>query len=245
MRQFGDDDRAGFGQRLQPRGQIRCLTDDRLLLLRTFAHEIAHDDDARRDADPGPQRCVRRRCQLGHRIDNRESRAHGTLRIILVAPRPAEIDEHAVAHELGDVALEACNLLGDGILVCGDYLARILRVEPGNKRGRIDKVTEHHSQLPALGARRSRRGRRSGRCCIPSSSLRGQDQSGSGRKKPPPMPYGGHADRHEIVRSQMRQNLHINVVVAESLLVLSEPQAPQPACNVHVFGLPKTQITIG
>jgi hypothetical protein len=59
------------------------------------------------------------------------------------------------------------------------------------------------------------------------------------------MSYGGHADRHEIVRGQVPQNLHINVVVAESLLVLSKPQAPQPACNVHVFGLRKTQITIG
>ena len=53
------------------------------------------------------------------------------------------------------------------------------------------------------------------------------------------MPHGGHADRHEIVRSQLRQNLPINVVVAESLLVLFEPQAPQPDCNVHVFGLRK------
>jgi hypothetical protein len=43
----------------------------------------------------------------------------------------------------------------------------------------------------------------------------------------------------------MRENLPINVVVAESLLVLSEPQAPQPARNVHVFGLRKRQITIG
>ena len=55
------------------------------------------------------------------------------------------------------------------------------------------------------------------------------------------MPYGGHADRHEIVRSQVRQNLPINVVLAESLLVLSETQAPQPARNVHVFGLRKRQ----
>src|SRR5262245_24264969 len=58
------------------------------------------------------------------------------------------------------------------------------------------------------------------------------------------MAYGGHADRHEIVRSQVPQNLHINVVVAESLLVLSEPQAPQPARNVHVPGLRKRQTTI-
>ncbi len=54
---------AGFGQCLQPCGQIRCLTDDRLLLRRTFADEITHDDDARRDANPRLQRRVRRCCE--------------------------------------------------------------------------------------------------------------------------------------------------------------------------------------
>ena len=36
-----------------------------------------------------------------------QPRPHRPLGLVLMRPRPAEIGQHAVAHELGDVALEA------------------------------------------------------------------------------------------------------------------------------------------
>ena len=68
------------------------------------------------------------------------------------ASGPAEVGQHAVAHELGDVALEAGDLARDRVLVRAEDLAHLLRVEPGGERGRADEVDEHHRELPALRA---------------------------------------------------------------------------------------------
>ena len=81
----------------------------------------------------------------------REAGADGPLGLVLVRPRPAEVGQHAVAHELGDVALEPGDLAGDGVLVGADDLAHLLRVEPGRERGRADQVDEHDRELAALG----------------------------------------------------------------------------------------------
>ena len=83
--------------------------------------------------------------------DDRQAGAHRALGVVLVRPRPAEIGQHAVAHELGDVALEARDLARDRVLVGADELAHLLGVEPAGERGRADQVDEHHRELPALG----------------------------------------------------------------------------------------------
>jgi hypothetical protein len=45
------NDAAALGEALQPRGQIRRVADDRPLLRRALAHEVADDHEASRDAD--------------------------------------------------------------------------------------------------------------------------------------------------------------------------------------------------
>ena len=52
---------------------------------------------------------------------------------------------------MADVALEARDHLGAGLLIAAEHLVQILGIEPGRKRGRADHVAEHHGQLPALG----------------------------------------------------------------------------------------------
>ena len=73
---------------------------------------------------------ARGRAQPRHRGGHGEPGAHRPLGLVLVRPRPAEIGQHTVAHELGDVALQPRDLRGDRVLVGPDDLAQLLRVEP-------------------------------------------------------------------------------------------------------------------
>ena len=90
--------------------------------------------------------------------------------------RPAEIGQHAVAHELGDVALKAQGLAGHGILVDTNGRAHLLGVERRRQRGRAHKIDEHHGQLPPLSSRRPRHrwGLGGARSCLPRRSRLGQ-----------------------------------------------------------------------
>ena len=65
--------------------------------------------------------------------------------------RPAEIGQHAIAHELGDVTLETGDLARHGVLVGAHNLPHLFRVEPLRQRGRADQVAEQHCELPPLG----------------------------------------------------------------------------------------------
>ena len=99
---------ARLGQRLQARRQVRRLADHRLLLRRALADQVADHDQAGRDADPGRERRARRAARSRPTASTScEPGAHRPLGIVLVRLRPAEIGQHAVAHELGDVPLEA------------------------------------------------------------------------------------------------------------------------------------------
>ena len=51
----GDDDRAGLGQLLQARRQVRGLADHRLLARRTLADEVADHHEPGRDRRPAPR----------------------------------------------------------------------------------------------------------------------------------------------------------------------------------------------
>jgi hypothetical protein len=63
----------------------------------------------------------------------------------------AEIGQHAVAHELGDVALEALDHAGAAVLVGANDLPQVFRVQGGRHGGRAHQVAEHHGELTSLG----------------------------------------------------------------------------------------------
>ena len=140
-----------FGaQGLQPGGEVRRLADDPALLCRTLTDQVADDDEPGSDTDP--------RLEFGgfdieatDRIDGTEPGADRPLGIVLMRLRIAEINQHAVAHVLGDEAIEPGDDLGDGTVIGADNLTQILRVMPGRERRRADQVAEHHRQLAAFG----------------------------------------------------------------------------------------------
>ena len=148
-RRFGDDERVRRGQRLQPGGEVRRLADDPALLRGALADQIADHGEPGGDAEPHAQILPRR--QSADRLDHRQPGAHRPLGIVLMRLRIAEIDQHPVAHVLGDKAVEAADRLGDGAVVGADQLAQILRVKTRRQRRRADEVAEHHRQLPAFG----------------------------------------------------------------------------------------------
>src|SRR5690349_13682552 len=111
-----DDDRVRLGQGLQPGGEVRRFADDRLFLRRALADQIAHhhqpggDPDAR--LQPG-----RLDIETSTRVDQSQPRPDRPLGVVLMSARVAEIDEHAVAHILGDKPVEPWDEVPDNVLV--------------------------------------------------------------------------------------------------------------------------------
>ena len=174
-----------------------------------------------------------RRLKPADGLDEREARPHRPLGVVLVRLRPAEIGQHAVAHELGDVAVEAQDLARDGVLVGADDLAHVLGIERRRQRGRADQIDEHHGQLPALSCRRPRHGwgPASARFCQPRQSWLGQ--RGDRLQELAAVPDDGDANVFEVVGGQLRQNVGRNLVLPERLLVALQPQLSQPRQDVH------------
>ena len=145
-----DDDRLRFGQGLEPRREVRSFTDNRLLLGRAFADQVADDHQSGGDPDARLE-LDRLDIEAADRVDGCEPRPHRPLGIILMRLRVAEIDQHAIAHIPGDEAIEPGDDFADGAVIGGDDLAIILRIEAPRQRGRADEIAEHHCQLTALG----------------------------------------------------------------------------------------------
>ncbi len=71
--------------------------------------------------------------------------------IVFVRSWPPEVTEHAIAHELCDMALEPTDLSGDSILVSPQQIPHVLRVYSSRERGRADQVAEQDGKLATLG----------------------------------------------------------------------------------------------
>jgi hypothetical protein len=97
----------------------------------TFPHKIANHHQTGGNAGPSSKYPAGRCWQPADRLNCRKAGPHCALGIVLVGSRPSEVGQHAVAHEFGNVAIEAGNLAGYGILVGPQHLAHILRVEAG------------------------------------------------------------------------------------------------------------------
>jgi hypothetical protein len=219
----GDDHRVRLGQGLQPGGEVRGFADNRVLLRRAFADQIAdhHLPGGDPDADPergGPN------LEPTDGVDQTQPGADGALGIVFMSPRVAEINEHAVAHVFGDKAVEPRDGFTDGVVVGADDRPQILGVEAGRQRCRADHIAEHYRQLPTFGASKAWRGRR----------RRSRRAQGSDRlDQPAPVPDRRDADFFEVVRGQAREHPPIDLVVAECRRVALQPQIFQPCRHVH------------
>ena len=155
--------------------------------------------------------------------------------------RVAEVDQHAVAHILGDKAVEPGDDFGDRAVIGADQLAQILGVETRRKRCRADQIAEHHRQLAALGLGphpslpRERGRAREGVAGGGGLSA----ERGNGFEQFAPVADRYNPDLLEILRCQLRQHLSVDRVRAERRLVLGEPKTLQPISNFHVRKPPR------
>jgi hypothetical protein len=151
---FRDHYFVGTSEGLQPGREVGRLADDRLLLGRPRANEIADDHEPGGDADA--------RLQLdgfdvetADSVDDTLPGSDSPLCVVLMRLRVTKIDEHAVAHVLRDKTVERCDL-GNCAVIGSDDLAQIFGIEPCGEFGRTEKVAEHDRQLSALGSACSR-----------------------------------------------------------------------------------------
>ena len=198
---------APGGRLLQPRRQIRRFA-HHLLAGGALADEVPHDHKTAGDADPCAERLAGRRGQLADRLRDRQARPHGALGLVLMRLRPAEIGEHAVAHELGDVTPETGDLARHGVLVGAQDLPHLFRVEPLRQRGRAHQVTEQHRELPPFGVWSHPRGCSLGRLMrqrVPFACLGLVPQGGDGVEQPATMADERNAEVLEVVAGQIGQ----------------------------------------
>ena len=88
-----------------------------------------------------------------HGVHDRQASPDRPFRVVLARGGPAEVDEQAIAEFPGDVAAEAPDGAGGGLLVLRDEVAPLLGVELLRERRRADQVAEEHRQLAALAGR--------------------------------------------------------------------------------------------
>src|SRR5262249_28979653 len=89
-----------------------------------------------------------------HGVHDRQARPDRPFRVVLARGGPAKVDEEAIAEFPGDVAAEAPDGAGGGLLVLRDEVAPLLGVELRRERRRADQVAEEDRQLPAFAGRR-------------------------------------------------------------------------------------------
>ena len=139
-------------QSLQPRREVGGFADNRCLLRGAAADEVANDHHAGGHPHPARQGHTVRPGSRSYAGDDRQSGANGPFSIILVGARPAEIAQHAVAHELGGKPFMAGDHPRHAILVAGNHLAHVLGIDSRRHLRRADKIDEHDRQVAPLGS---------------------------------------------------------------------------------------------
>ena len=173
-----------------------------------------------------------------HCADDCEPGAHCPLSIVLVRLGPAEVGEHAVAHELGDMTFEPRHLARDRALIVPEQRAHLLRIKARGECRRADEIDEHDCEVPALGCSRNSCQRHSPllrhvlRVRISGGGLRISVQCRDGLQQ-----LHAVAERQakflEVMVRELGQHLGVDGVVAEYLLVAVEPESSEPDANVH------------
>jgi hypothetical protein len=128
-RRVRQDQLARRGEPLQPRSEVRGVSDHGFFLGRSLADQVADDDQSRSDAGARRQGPAIGRRDAGKGPHDRKAGPYRAFRIVFMRPRPTEVAEHAVAHVLGQMPLEAGHRSGHGILIVDDDLAHVFRVK--------------------------------------------------------------------------------------------------------------------
>jgi hypothetical protein len=163
-RLWPDHDRAGFGKSLQAGSEVWRFAYHPALLSFAGGDQVADDDLPGANADADLQRLGS--WELPDTVNQSQAGAYGLLGVVLVRLRITEVHQHAIAHVLGDKAIETGDRIGDAAMIGTNDLAQVLGIPVRCKRRRADQIAEQHGKLPAFGnAFGLRVGQSRLRCC--------------------------------------------------------------------------------
>ena len=146
-----DQHRPWFRQRLQARGEIRRLADDRLFRRGFTDQQLAYNHGACRNADASLQRGIDTCPEIRDGIDEHKRGSHCLFGIILLRARIAEIGEHAFVHVPSDHAMVAADDFTDAGVIGRDHAPHVFRVQLRRERIRADQFAKHYRQVASLG----------------------------------------------------------------------------------------------
>src|SRR5207249_4264226 len=111
-----DHDRPWGRDRLYPRCQVWRRADNAFSLGEGIALGFTDHHEASGDPGAGRQHRAIADREPSDRSQKLQRRPHGPLGVVLVGPRPAEVDHRTVAEKLGDVAVPAVHDLLAAVL---------------------------------------------------------------------------------------------------------------------------------
>src|SRR5438046_3046888 len=80
-------------------------------------------------------------------VENRQARAGGTLRVVVVGLRIAEVRHYSVTKVLRDMTVESLYCLRRRTVVLADDLTPLLGIKMAGYLGRTDEIAEKHRQM--------------------------------------------------------------------------------------------------
>src|SRR5262245_37012312 len=151
--------------------------------------------------------------------------------------RIAEIDQHAIAHILGNKSIETAYGFGSAFLVGRNNLSEVLRVHARGERRRTDQIAEHHSYLTTLGALFRTGAWEDTQCarCVNGGRFITDvaTQRSNSIEQLHAVAERRDAKLFQVLCREARKNCFVNLVFAERSLILSKAKAAQPTPEVH------------
>ncbi len=227
----GDDDGARLAQGLYAGGKAWRIPNHDIFTQCTLT---AHHHQAAGDANADRERLSSGRLELRNGGNNIESRAYGSLGIVLMGTRVAEIGQDPVATEFGKEAVRGQRNTGASRLKGVDDRTHVFRIEARRQSSRVHEIADHHRQVTPLPA--------NGRGVAALRTLSGFTRDGRTGRVARHRPDGPDEtfpvaqrdpERFEIAFRQLRQHVGVDGVLDERRFVPFEPQASQPATDVH------------
>jgi hypothetical protein len=130
------DHAALLSQRLQPRGKIRGIANNRPLMGRTSSQRVPNNHQT--SGDPNPNLQALRCLKPAHSVHQCKAGPNGWFSIIFVCLRVAEINQRAVTQILRNKTIETGYSLSDAGVIAADHLTQVLRIEAGGQRRRAN-----------------------------------------------------------------------------------------------------------
>ena len=140
----------GLCQSLQACRKVGRFTDGGLFCRDLTNQQLAHNDGARRNANPNLQSIADIGPELCYCIDDFQCGAHRLDGTILLCDRIAEIGQHPIAHILRNHALVASYDCTNSGLIRRHHPPHVFRIQTRRQCSRTNEITEHKRQIASL-----------------------------------------------------------------------------------------------